>query len=861
MGATDIGARIGIEGEKQFRDSIKAVNAEIKSLGSLMRSVTARFDENENGMEALTSQSEILGRSIAAAEKKLGLLTGQAGRQREKLEELAQALEQAKKEYGENSVEAGRAQNAYNRQAAAVNNLEAQINDTTASIRQMENQVRENQEAVENFGREVDETSDSMESAEKVAFSFGDALKASIVSDVIVGALNFIKDGVKELGKALFDFSGESESAAKKAAAYFGETGEAAEETARIISDVYAEGFGDSMDQVSESLMAVKKNLKDLPSDGLMDITKQAMTLDELFGVDMDETLRGVNSLMTQFGLDAQTAMDYIVAGTQNGLDKTNELGDNIAEYAGKFSQAGYSAEEYFQLLQNGLDGGAYNLDKVNDAINEVTTRLSDGTVEDALDSFSQETRETFSEWKKGGATQKEVINEIIRDIAEAESQQEALTMAAAAFGTMGEDFNLGFIESLRSVGDAYTDVKGRAGELLEATTTSQQVIDSSFREMQTALQPVGDTLRDMAASVMPRLAESVTGVLDGTMSLKDALMNIGSAGAEVVTGIVAGIMENLPLLGGTAGELVGEFKTYLAQNLPSLISSGLDGLLSFSAGLRENVGCLTDNAIEMIMTLADGLIASLPDLLAKVPEIVINIAGCINDNAPKLLAAAATLIAKLILGLIQNIPEIVRNIPKIIQAIASTTMAFNWLSLGGKVMTGVGNGIRNMAGSLKGAVTNGFSGAIDYVKSLPKQFLSWGKDMVSGLIDGIRSMIGNVGKACKDLAGSIAAYIHFSKPDIGPLSDFDTYMPDMGRMLSKGILDQIPQIARAMDRLSSVMVPEYSNGTAAAYDRMAESLNNLQIVLDDGTLVGKTAPKMDRAMGRYAGWKERYNV
>ena len=82
---------------------------------------------------------------------------------------------------------------------------------------------------------------------------------------------------------------------------------------------------------------------------------------------------------MVQFGLTAQEAMDYIVVGTQNGLDKTNELGDNLSEYSGKFAQAGYSASEYFQLLDNGLSNGAYNLDKVNDAINEVTTRLVDG--------------------------------------------------------------------------------------------------------------------------------------------------------------------------------------------------------------------------------------------------------------------------------------------------------------------------------------------------------------------------------------------------------------------------------------------------------------------------------------------------
>lgn len=131
----------------------------------------------------------------------------------------------------------------------------------------------------------------------------------------------------------------------------------------------------------------------DLSETDLTNLTQQAITLDELYGIDMNETLRGVNSLMQQYGLTAQEAMDYIVVGTQNGLDKTNELGDNLSEYAGKFSQAGYSASEYFQLLDNGLKNGAYNLDKVNDAINEVTTRLVDGTIGESIGSFLQKHR------------------------------------------------------------------------------------------------------------------------------------------------------------------------------------------------------------------------------------------------------------------------------------------------------------------------------------------------------------------------------------------------------------------------------------------------------------------------------------
>ncbi|MFR8791478.1 phage tail tape measure protein [Gallintestinimicrobium sp.] len=95
----------------------------------------------------------------------------------------------------------------------------------------------------------------------------------------------------------------------------------------------------------------VKKNLGDLSDTDLTNLTQQALTLDQLYGIDMNETLRGVNALMKQYGLTAQETMDYIVKGTQNGLDKTNELGDNLSEYSGKFAQAGYSASEYFQAL------------------------------------------------------------------------------------------------------------------------------------------------------------------------------------------------------------------------------------------------------------------------------------------------------------------------------------------------------------------------------------------------------------------------------------------------------------------------------------------------------------------------------
>ena len=318
----------------------------------------------------------------------------------------------------------------------------------------------------------------------------------------------------------------ETETAVSKVNAYFGETGAAAEASAEIVKNVYGSGVGQSMDAVAEAVIMVKKNLGELSDTDLTNLTRQALTLEELYGIDMNETLRGVNSLMKQYGLTAQEAMDYIVRGTQNGLDKTNELGDNLSEYAGKFEQAGYSASEYFQLLQNGLQGGAYNLDKVNDAINEVTTRLADGTIGDSIDMYSQKTQSLFLAWQNGEATQKQVIDSIVADIANCTNEQQALNMAAEAFGTMAEDGNLKFITSLTSVGETYDSVAGSAQNLFSQTQTPMQEMEANTRKLQQALVPLGEKIVELANVVLPPLVAIITAVSEVFGMLPEPVQN-----------------------------------------------------------------------------------------------------------------------------------------------------------------------------------------------------------------------------------------------------------------------------------------------------------------------------------------------
>ena len=402
----------------------------------------------------------------------------------------------------------------------AVTGGKADIKQLTAAL-----DTVDDGQAVRNLINDLNDVGDAARDAADDVGEIAQATKGTALMEA-ADQLSVVGDKIQDVGDKAVNAYAETETAVSKVNAYFGETGETAEASAEIVKNVYGSGVGQSMDAVAEAVIMVKKNLGDLGDTDLTNLTKQALTLEELYGIDMNETLRGVNSLMKQYGLTAQKAMDYIVRGTQNGLDKTNELGDNLSEYAGKFEQAGYSASEYFQLLQNGLEGGAYNLDKVNDAINEVTTRLADGTIGDAIDLYSQKTQSLFLAWQNGEATQKQVIDSIVADIGSCTSQQEALNMAAQAFGTMAEDGNLKFITSLTSVGETYDSVAGSAQNLFSQTQTPMQEMEANTRKLQQALVPLGEKIVELANVVLPPLVSIITAVSEVFGMLPEPVQN-----------------------------------------------------------------------------------------------------------------------------------------------------------------------------------------------------------------------------------------------------------------------------------------------------------------------------------------------
>ena len=191
-------------------------------------------------------------------------------------------------------------------------------------------------------------------------------------------------------GAAAFNAASSYEQATARIQTALGLTSEEAERLGDVGEAIYEDGFGQSLDAVTDALVIARQNLGDLGDEDLTYVTTAALTLSDALGMDVGESIRGVNALVDGFGMSATDAMDLFVAGAQDGLNYTDELGDNLAEYGPRFAQMGFSAEQYFSILKAGTENGAYNLDKVNDFLNEFQTSLSDGRMDESIGRFSE---------------------------------------------------------------------------------------------------------------------------------------------------------------------------------------------------------------------------------------------------------------------------------------------------------------------------------------------------------------------------------------------------------------------------------------------------------------------------------------
>lgn len=282
----------------------------------------------------------------------------------------------------------------------------------------------------------------------------------------------------------------------------------------------------------------------------------------------------------------------------------------------------------------------------------------------------------------------------------------------------------------------------------------------------------IGDALNGAIEQIdVKSISFGISGLALGILTtLENALDTtnwslLGTKLAQLLTSIDwVGIYVNALSVTGKAitalTQLGVSFMDNLAKGITNgtqqFISKGLSALNNFYANLRSNAGKLVDSGLNLMLNLAKGIANAMPDIIKNVPQIVINIAGVINDNAPKILLAGVQLIAILLKGLIQSIPTLIANVPKIVQAIVSVFTAYNWLSLGKSLITGIKNGIMNAKNTAVDAMKNTYNGVIDAIKNLPSKLKGLGENGIKGIGNGINGKLSGL----KTTAGKILTNI-----------------------------------------------------------------------------------------------------
>jgi len=160
-------------------------------------------------------------------------------------------------------------------------------------------------------------------------------------------------------------------------------------------------------------------------------------------------------------------------------------------------------------------------------------------------------------------------------------------------------------------------------------------------------------------------------------------------------------------------------------------------------------------------------------------------------------------------------------------------------------IFTNMKDGIAENVQNVKETIIEGISEAIDWIRSLPDKAITWGKDMIDGFADGIRSKISKVTSAVSDVAEGITEYIHFSRPDKGPLRNYEEWMPDMMSGLAAGIRDNVWLIMEQLEALTGNMSLSFNGAVDMAPASVVVRNYNQTIV--DGKLI---AESVDERLG-----------
>ena len=451
---------------------------------------------------------------------------------------------------------------------------------------------------------------------------------------------------------------------------------------------------------------------------------------------------------------------------------------DKVMEYANNaYKAAGMSANEYMNTitgfaasLLQGLGGDTEKAAKIgNMAVEDMADNANKmGTsielIQNAYQGFAKQNYTMLDNLKLGfGGTKEEMqrllqeaskISGIKYDISNFSDIIEAIHVIQNEMGITGTTAKeaASTIEgSLSMTKSAWTNLlTGMADDNADFDKLVDNLVNSVgtlgenlLPRIEIAINGIGKLIDKLLPSIINKIPELISSILPGMVQ----------AGINVTSSLVNGIVQSLPMLLEIGLQALTTLGKGIAKNLSTLIPTIVNLMVSMCDMIIENLPLIVDVAIDIILALVQGLVNALPTLIAEVPRIINSFAHAIYNALPQILMAGVQIIGMLIKGLIQSIPTLVANIPQIIMAIVNVFTLMNWASIGKNLITGIGNGIKSMVSNIGTVAKFTAESVVNGIKGIFTSGGSIGRNLISWITNGISSSVGNLVQAAKNVA------------------------------------------------------------------------------------------------------------
>ena len=463
--------------------------------------------------------------------------------------------------------------------------------------------------------------------------------------------------------KYLADLGNEYNSAVNDIAAGTGLVGEELEGMSEVLKDVYGSNFGESMEDAAAGITAVYQ-ATGLTDEALAETTKGAYALADTFGYDVAESARAAKAMMINFGISGEEAMGMIAAGAQNGLDYSGELIDTVNEYSVQFAKLGFTADEMFSVFQQGADSGAWNLDKVGDAVKEFSIRSIDGSesTKDAYKALGLDAKEMMSIFAAGGDDASIAFQGVLAALMDMDDQVQRDAIGVSLFGTQWEDLGTEAMTALLDMERGAYDTEDALNKITSVKYDNiNDAMEGIKRQAEVSLLPMATTVANAFMEIAPiigDLFEELGPIIEQTT--KDLMPFV----TEFLDGAVGLIRQLLPYILDLANFLMPILSNLISQLLPPLLGL-LDALLP---PLMEIVMAL----LPPIMSILTAVLPILVQVAQMVLPVLVNLINALLPAVEPILSVLMMLLNDVVMPLLPPILQLVESLLPAIEPLLS---------------------------------------------------------------------------------------------------------------------------------------------------------------------------------------------